>query len=741
MTRWIRNLNFSTKLVVIMVAGLVPVILLSALYLAQKQSEIGHAEGELLAAQRYENVEAMLLPVGVHEVESIATLLGQGAPDRLQAPVNEMARIMSQHVPYIDGDGPVADEEAAHWNAVRYAWGRILTAKSASVADVIRLHTELRHKILEYRDFLGFTSGLLLEPNPNTFYMIDVALYQIPNYEIDVAELRAQAVAAATGGKVGMNDIEQITRTEVLAEESLDLAGDDIQRATDAGPLRALRQGTEQAFTQLHGGLDGFKRYLREHVLAGNSQESIDTVLQSAAPLTASVSALIDSMQRGVERQLQQSIEQLRLTRDRLLLLVALAVVAGIGMMSMVILTTVHGMNEVVGVVSRLADGDYTQGIGGEGRDELARAMHALQAMQLKLRAVLTDVTDAATTVATGVRQINSGISDLSVRTEQQAASLEETASSMEEMTATVKQNADNAVLANKLAQAARDQAEHGGGVVERAVAAMGAIDVSSKRIADIISVIDEIAFQTNLLALNAAVEAARAGEQGRGFAVVASEVRSLAQRSASAAKEIKDLIHDSVTKVAEGSRLVSESGRHLGEIVAAVKKVGDVVGEISNASQEQTSSAEEISRAVLQMDESTQQNAAMVEETSAAAASMQDQATRLAELTAFFKLAVAGRPVDREEAERPADGAEVGLHQEPDSGADRAAASVPMRDGGRGASARPRARMQVARERPRSMPKRPGMRAQLRGNDEHTDLAAGEGARAPAVGEDWSEF
>jgi hypothetical protein len=140
-------------------------------------------------------------------------------------------------------------------------------------------------------------------------------------------------------------------------------------------------------------------------------------------------------------------------------------------------------------------------------------------------------------------------------------------------------------------------------------------------------------------------------------------------------------------------------------------------------------------------MDESTQQNAAMVEETSAAAASMQDQATRLAELTAFFKLAVAGRPVDREEAQRPADGAEVGLHQEPDSGADRAAASVPMRDGGRGASARPRARMQVAREGPRSMPKRPGMRAQLRGSDEHTDLAAGEGARAPAVGEDWSEF
>jgi methyl-accepting chemotaxis protein len=206
-------------------------------------------------------------------------------------------------------------------------------------------------------------------------------------------------------------------------------------------------------------------------------------------------------------------------------------------------------------------------------------------------------------------------------------------------MTSTVKQNADNARLANKLAQAARDQAEQGGLIVERAVGAMGAINVASKKIADIISVIDEIAFQTNLLALNAAVEAARAGDQGRGFAVVASEVRSLAQRSASAAKEIKDLIHDSVSKVGEGSRLVSESGQHLGEIVASVKKVSDVVGEISNASQEQAASAEEISRAVLQMDESTQQNAAMVEEASAAAASMNDQAARLSQLTAFFKL------------------------------------------------------------------------------------------------------
>jgi methyl-accepting chemotaxis protein len=335
----------------------------------------------------------------------------------------------------------------------------------------------------------------------------------------------------------------------------------------------------------------------------------------------------------------QYIADELRATRNHMLLLVAAAMLVGLGALSVVILTTVGGMNEAVRVVSRLAEGDYTHDITVQGSDELARTMRALQIMQSKLSGVLGGVKESSLTVATAARQINAGTSDLSARTEQQAANLEETASSMEAMTSTVKQNADNAKLANKLAQAARDQAEQGGSIVERAVAAMGAIDVASKKIADIISVIDEIAFQTNLLALNAAVEAARAGDQGRGFAVVASEVRSLAQRSASAAKEIKDLIHDSVSKVGEGSRLVSESGQHLGEIVASVKKVSDVVGEISNASQEQAASAEEISRAVLQMDESTQQNAAMVEEASAAAASMNDQAARLSQLTAFFKL------------------------------------------------------------------------------------------------------
>jgi len=264
---------------------------------------------------------------------------------------------------------------------------------------------------------------------------------------------------------------------------------------------------------------------------------------------------------------------------------------------------------------------------------------------------IVSRVKSAGREIAMGAEEITAGNSNLSLRTEEQATSLEETASSMEEMTTTVKQNADNAAQANQLALAARDQAEQGGAVVGKAVDAMSGINDSAKKIADIIGVIDEIAFQTNLLALNAAVEAARAGEQGRGFAVVASEVRSLAGRSATAAKEIKSLIEDSVRKVADGSGLVTQSGRTLGEIVTSVKKVSDIVAEIAAASREQSSGIEQVNRAVVQMDELTQQNAALVEEATAASQSMAAQVRELNDMLGRYDTGAEGAAA----AEQPA--------------------------------------------------------------------------------------
>jgi methyl-accepting chemotaxis protein len=242
-------------------------------------------------------------------------------------------------------------------------------------------------------------------------------------------------------------------------------------------------------------------------------------------------------------------------------------------------------------------------------------------------------------TIATASSQIAAGNHDLSSRTEEQASSLEETAASMEELTSTVKQNADNARQANQLAVSASSVAVKGGSVVAEVVGTMGAINASSRKIVDIIGVIDGIAFQTNILALNAAVEAARAGEQGRGFAVVAAEVRNLAQRSAAAAKEIKTLIDDSVSKVEEGSNQVAEAGKTMDEIVDSVKRVTDIMAEITAASQEQTSGIEQINQAITQMDQVTQQNAALVEEAAAAASSLQEQAANLSQVVSVFKM------------------------------------------------------------------------------------------------------
>jgi methyl-accepting chemotaxis protein len=272
---------------------------------------------------------------------------------------------------------------------------------------------------------------------------------------------------------------------------------------------------------------------------------------------------------------------------------------------------------------------------------------------------VIQNLKRTASEVQGGADEISRGNMNLSQRTEQQASSLEETASSMEEMTSTIRQNADNAAQANQLAQAARKSAESGGEVVAQAVTAMQGINSASSKIADIIGVIDEIAFQTNLLALNAAVEAARAGEQGRGFAVVATEVRSLASRSAEAAKEIKVLINDSVAKVADGSKLVERSGQTLTEIVGAVKKVTDIVAEIAAASQEQASGIEQVNKAVTSMDEVTQQNAALVEEAAAAAQGLTEQAAALNQMIAKYRTGDDGHayaaPTARAAAPRPA--------------------------------------------------------------------------------------
>ncbi|MEX8194679.1 methyl-accepting chemotaxis protein [Comamonas guangdongensis] len=296
-------------------------------------------------------------------------------------------------------------------------------------------------------------------------------------------------------------------------------------------------------------------------------------------------------------------------------------------------------LQSAVQLAQSVAEGDLSGKIEVHSSDEVGQLLQALKAMNTSLQRIVGQVRQGTDSIATASSQIASGNQDLSSRTEEQASALEQTAASMEELTSTVQQNAGNAQQANQLASAASQVAVRGGATVAQVVQTMSAINESSRKIVDIIGVIDSIAFQTNILALNAAVEAARAGDQGRGFAVVASEVRTLAQRSAEAAKQIKQLIDDSVSKVQEGSHQVDEAGQTMDEIVMSVRRVTDIMGEISVASHQQTSGIEQVTQAVTQMDQMTQQNAALVEEAAAATDALRGQAAALAETVSFFKL------------------------------------------------------------------------------------------------------
>lgn len=349
--------------------------------------------------------------------------------------------------------------------------------------------------------------------------------------------------------------------------------------------------------------------------------------------------ARVDALSHDVEASYQ-------FNRLLLLALGLATLVLGAMIGRMINTSIVSRINYAIKIVGRVAQGDLVKRqndlvdmVPADARDEPGRLMVGIRDMMQELRNIVGDVRMGTDAMMVATSQIASGNADLSARTESQASSLEETASSMEELTSTVKQNADNARQANQLVVSASESAVKGGQVVSQVVDTMGSIKDSSRKIVDIIGVIDSIAFQTNILALNAAVEAARAGEQGRGFAVVASEVRNLAQRSAGAAKEIKALIGDSVAKVELGNKLVDQAGTTMQEIVTSVKMVADIMSEISAASQEQSSGLEQVNQAVGQMDEMTQQNAALVEQAAAAAESLHDQGKKLATVVSAFKL------------------------------------------------------------------------------------------------------
>jgi methyl-accepting chemotaxis protein len=483
----------------------------------------------------------------------------------------------------------------------------------------------------------------------------NIQVGRLDNNIHQIVKERYPATALSNTIQIQVNKIAIDVRDIILSSdpEKTKLLADDLN-AADQKMNASLKQAEDVAKS------DDDKRYIKDAIaardayvpardallklaLAGNADEAKSYLQSQFMPVQIRYFIALDAMfdyQGGLMEKAGVSATDDSQTANMTIDILTVITILLSALVALLVSRSItRPLIEAVAIAKQVADGDLTAEVAVKSKDEIGELMTALKVMNGNLLDIVGQVRRGTETIAGASAEIATGNMDLSSRTEQQAGSLEETASAMEQLTSTVKQNADNARQANQLAVSASEVAIQGGSVVGKVIETMGSINVSSRKIVDIISVIDGIAFQTNILALNAAVEAARAGEQGRGFAVVASEVRSLAQRSASAAKEIKRLIDDSVEKVDTGSKLVEQAGATMQEVVASVRRVTDIVGEISAASREQSTGIDEVSRAITQIDETTQQNAALVEQAAAAAQSMQDQAARLMRVVSVFKL------------------------------------------------------------------------------------------------------
>ncbi|WP_422847469.1 methyl-accepting chemotaxis protein [Acidovorax sp. M14] len=436
-------------------------------------------------------------------------------------------------------------------------------------------------------------------------------------------------------------DPAQLTRYWAAFEKQEQAIKDEAQKLIAALPAGEGRERVSQ-FAQAHERMGAaYRKGFEAFKAADHDPQAGD---KAVAGMDREPSQLLDQAGDLIAKASSAVAERAAATAQRAttISLVVMLVVCALGIAGAIAFsrTVVNPLDNAVRVSQAVASGDLTVARHVQGKDEIALLLNALHDMQNSLSQVVSNVRNNADSVAAASTEIALGNNDLSARTEQQASALEETSASMEELSSTVQANAENARTANQLAVSASTVAVQGGDVVAEVVTTMKGINDSSKKIADIISVIDGIAFQTNILALNAAVEAARAGEQGRGFAVVASEVRNLAQRSADAAKEIKTLIHASVERVELGTTLVDKAGATMNEVVSAIRRVTDIVGEISAASSEQSAGVAQVGEAVMQMDQATQQNAALVEQSAAAADSLKVQAQQLVQAVAVFRLA-----------------------------------------------------------------------------------------------------
>jgi methyl-accepting chemotaxis protein len=540
------------------------------------------------------------------------------------------AIVAGLHDPRIDR----AWATAAHdWDTLR---GRVV-AGTITVPESYEAHTALVPKLLDVEDQVADHYGLNLDPDVDSYQLIQTIYYQLPYLSEALGMMRAKGAGLLATKSATPEDRLVLSAIVAQVADRLHQTTSQFDKAARANPALAAA-------------LDGPMRDVREQAqqtmrLAMEQIVKPDALTYSGSDYVKRTTAAIDAQYAFAGKAtvmfdglLDTRISALKHTRLGMLAAVAALFAFGGLMLAMIARSVTQPLNNAVEIAERVAAGDLTTDIAAAGRNETARLLSSLGRMNDNLRSIVREVRVSVDTIGSAAGDIASGNADLSSRTESQASSLQETAASMEQITSTVKQNADNAAQASEVAGQASLVARRGGQVVTDVVATMEAINESARKIVDIIGVIDGIAFQTNILALNAAVEAARAGEQGRGFAVVAGEVRTLAQRSAAAAKEIKQLIGESVERIDAGNRLVSQAGASMDDILSSVQRVSGIVSEIVVASREQASGIHQVNDVITHLDDTTQQNSALVEQAAAAAASLDEQARNLARTVSVFR-------------------------------------------------------------------------------------------------------
>ncbi|MGI9134104.1 MAG: methyl-accepting chemotaxis protein [Rhodoferax sp.] len=640
MATFIRNLRFAHKFLLISVIAALMLAVPTAIFVQVNLEHIATARQEVAGLVPLQALMKLTQLSQQHRGLSAVVLAGNeaqsGARQAKEADVNQaLARVVTSVTALAD---PALDatltKMQSEWKAVAAAIG----AKSIAGPESFARHTALIADQLSLTEDVVNASGISLDPTVAVYHLQAAVLQHMPRVTEGLGQIRARGSALLVRGSATPEDRVRIEALASGIRSSMNAARKSFGLSANANPL--LKSQLGEALANAARATDEGLRLVDEKIVRAEVLNQPSTEYFAAMTKAIDVQfTLIDAAFDALRNQMLTAVADAQ--RELLLGSVAVAAFLALAIWIMVLITrtTTVSVKQALEVARAVAAGDLSASVETRGRDEIGQMLQALSSMQASLIRVVSVVRQGSEAVASASAEIAQGNNDMSARTESQASALEQTAASMEELSGTVRQNADSAREANQLALTASTVAVKGGQVVGQVVQTMKGINESSRKIADIISVIDGIAFQTNILALNAAVEAARAGEQGRGFAVVASEVRSLAGRSADAAKEIKGLINASVERVGQGTELVDQAGVTMTEVVDAIRRVTAIMGEISVASSEQAMGVSQVGEAVSQMDEVTQQNAALVEEMAAAASSLKNQAAELVHAVSVFKL------------------------------------------------------------------------------------------------------